>query len=109
MLNREIVSFRSCVRTRGLVAQWNSISKVVGCAFPFSLLPGLGRGAFPLLARVVPGNFPFSLLGPGAFPFHFPHPPNLLSNFTWGRIFVIVDITCTHESLEIDGPVHQVT
>ena len=83
VLNREIVSFRSCVRTRGPAASWNWISNSVGRPFPFSLLLGLGRGAFPLLARVVPGSFPFSLLGPGAFPFPFPHPPNLLSNFSW--------------------------
>ena len=67
---------RACVR-----AVWLR-SGIAGRPFPFSLLAGLGRGAFPLLARVVPGSFPFSLLGPGAFPFPFPHPPNLLSNFS---------------------------
>ena len=59
VLNQEIVSFRSCVRSRGLVAWWNWISKVAGQPFPFSLF--------------AMGSFPFSL-GP---------PLNLLSNFSW--------------------------
>ena len=74
MLNREIVSFRSCVRARGLVALWNWISNSAGRAFPFSLLPRVGRGAFLFWSWVVLGSFPFSLLGPGAFPFPFPAP-----------------------------------
>ena len=93
VLNREIVSFRPCVPTRGLVAQWNWISNCAGRPFPFSLLARVSRGAFPLWARVVLGSFPFSLLVPGAFPFPFPHPPNLLSNFSWAyRVYIYVYI-----------------
>ena len=59
MLNREIVSFRSCVRTRGLVAEWNWISNSVGWHFPFSLWARVSRGASPFWAWVVLGAFPF--------------------------------------------------
>ena len=39
-LNREIVSVRSCVRTRGLVVRWE-LEKIEPppVSFPFSLLP----------------------------------------------------------------------
>ena len=63
MLNQEIVSFRSCVS--GCLVNW--IKMCVGLLFPFSLLAWVRRGTFLLLARVVPGSFPFSLLVPGAF------------------------------------------
>ena len=39
MLDREIVSFRSCVRTRGLVAEWNWISKEGALFSPFPSCP----------------------------------------------------------------------
>ena len=39
MLNREIVSFRSCVRTRGLVVRWELEKIELPVTFPFSLLP----------------------------------------------------------------------
>ena len=60
MLNREIVSFRSGVRTRDLVAKWNWISKGAAVFSPF-----------PFLA---PPSFPFSLLGATSFPFSLPPP-----------------------------------
>ena len=63
--------FVSFVCTRGLVALWSCISNSVGRPSPFSLL--------------VPGSFPFSLLGPETFLAPFPHPANLLSNFSWAH------------------------
>ena len=75
MLNREIVSFRSCVRTRGPDAQWNWISNSAGRAFPFSLWSGLKRGAFPFFGLGGLGErylFPFGAVG---FPFSLPPPP----------------------------------
>ena len=61
----------------------NWIKMYVGLPFPFSLLAWVSRGTFLLLAKVVPGSFPFSFLVPGAFPFLFSHPPNLLADFSW--------------------------
>ena len=61
VLNREIVSFRSCVvRAVSLPSEIRSKYLLVA-VFPFPLL--------------VPGSFPFSLLGPGSFPFFLPPPP----------------------------------
>ena len=57
--NGEIVLFRACVRTPSLVAWWNWISKKVA---PCALSPFWGDELS---------------LSP------FPHPPNLLSNFSW--------------------------
>ena len=72
VLNREIVLFRSRVRTRGLAAQWNWISISVGRSFLFSLL--------------AVGSFPFLLFISTSFYFSLPHPPNLLSNFSWAYL-----------------------
>ena len=49
--NWEIVSFRSCVRTRGLVVEWNFSENERACL-----------SLFPLCA----GAFPFSLVNPSA-------------------------------------------
>ena len=74
MLNREIVSFRSCVRTRGLVAWWNWISNCAGLPSPFSLLGPGGLGAFSFWSCVVLGGlgelslFPFGLEELSLFP-----------------------------------------
>ena len=66
--NREIVSFRSCVRAVS-IAKWERASIVMLAVFPFPFVPGR-LSLFPLF----PGGFPFSLGPP---------PPNLLSNFSW--------------------------
>ena len=75
--NQEIVScraVRACGRARGLVAQWNWISKVLATIFPFSF-----GGAELSLLPFWGDEFSF-------FPSH--HPPNLLSNFSWAyRIY----------------------
>ena len=63
VLNWETVSFRSCVRTRGLVAYWNRNSMCAGRPFPFSLQLSLLR------------------FGATSFFFSHPPPPNLLSSF----------------------------
>ena len=59
----EVVSLRLCVRTRGLIAEWNLISKCAGMLFPFCLLD---LSLLPLV------------LGELCL-FPSPHPPNLLS------------------------------
>ena len=74
MLNREIVSFRSGVRTRGLVAYWNWISKGAAVLFPFPFWPHRA--------------FPFPFWGRRASRLHFPPPPNLLSNFSWAYRYI---------------------
>ena len=76
VLNREIVSFRSCVCTRGLVAYWNWISKVVGHLFPFPLLVLGGLGELSL--------FPFGDDELPLFPSSYPH-----SNFSWAYRYAV--------------------
>ena len=78
MLNREIVLFRSCMRTRGLVAKWNWISKGVAVLFPF------------LFGPAELSLFPFGADGLSLFPSH--HPPNLQSNFSWDYRYYYVTV-----------------
>ena len=85
MLYREIVSFRSCVRTRGLVALWNWISKVVGRPFPFSLLG--------------PGSFPFSLFGPWSFAFSPPPTAQTSRPTLVGLIGILLVLTSSYFSI----------
>ena len=69
---RVMPGVRACVRARGLVTQWNWISKVLATIFPFAFF-----GA---------PSFPFPLLGATSFPLSLPPPPKtsyLLSNFSW--------------------------
>ena len=67
-----------------------------GRPFPFALL--------------VSGSFPFSQLVLGAFPFPSPHPPNLLSNFSWAYRYIYISIylyvfiylhICTYMSIHL--------
>ena len=60
---------RACVLARGLVAWWNSISRIPAVMFPFPL-----GGADLTL-------FPFG--GDELSSFPSPHPPNLVFNFSW--------------------------
>ena len=73
---------RVCVRAVWLPSGVGSQILWAGL-FPFPFWLGLVVGLFLFWSWVVLGSFPFSLLGLGAFPFPFLHPPNLLSNFSW--------------------------
>ena len=73
--NWEIVSFRSCVLARGLVADWNWIAEG---ALSFSLLPWWGAE----LSLFHVGSEEFSL-------FPSPHPTNLLANCGWAYRWII--------------------
>ena len=55
-LNREIVSVRSCVRTRGLVVRWDLEKIELPVAFPFSLLAQDGISFEFCMVLVNPGE-----------------------------------------------------
>ena len=85
MLHQEIVLFRLCVHTRGLVA-WNWTLIFLGPSFPFSLWSQVVLGFFLFDLRWAWGAFHFPCWGrEGSL--SPPHPPpNLLSIFLVGLI-----------------------
>ena len=81
-LNREIVSFRSCVRARGDCQVGMSLKRDPG-AFPFPFSPRIVKWEWASNVIRALSLFPFHLGRLSLFPWDPPPPPKLLSSFSW--------------------------